>query len=578
MPRSVIRQTLCASMTGLLPVLSTPALAAEPVSYIVQSVSTEAAAERVLTVGGEVRQSLDVINAVSADLTADQAAELRDRPGIRVYEDRTVQGETKAGAASLAALKADVRYQFQVLSVDSLHQAGIVGRNVTVAMLDSGLWSQSGSTDDGDAEYSDDDGSNRVIAYYDLYGSKGPVVGTAASVSDPYGHGTHVTSIATSSKKDSAGFAGIAPGTRIVVVRALDGNGGGSYANVIAGVNWIVQNKAKLNIRVLNLSLGAPVQSYYWDDPLNQAVMKAWQAGIVVVAAAGNSGPAPMTINVPGNVPYVITVGAMTDSGTPQNTADDAIASFSSTGPTYEGFVKPEVVAPGGHIAAPMSTTSSLYTAYAAYGGFTSASGKPLPYFALSGTSQAAAVTTGVVALMLQSNPALTPDQVKCHLMASATPAVTPGGTLDYTVFQQGAGLINPINAIASSAENCANQGLDINADLAGTAHFGGPANQDAAGNFYVMDLNGSTYGTPLAGDGYNWSKNWAPASTLVWSSSHLKGYTWSKAYLWSSSCIRGYTWSKGYTWSASIASWNTAPAKGGATTPASIEKWVPNE
>lgn len=164
MPRSVIRQTLCASMTGLLPVLSTPALAAEPVSYIVQSVSTEAAAERVLTVGGEVRQSLDVINAVSADLTADQAAELRDRPGIRVYEDRTVQGETKAGAASLAALKADVRYQFQVLSVDSLHQAGIVGRNVTVAMLDSGLWSQSGSTDDGDAEYSDDDSSNRVIA------------------------------------------------------------------------------------------------------------------------------------------------------------------------------------------------------------------------------------------------------------------------------------------------------------------------------------------------------------------------------------------------------------------------------
>ena len=109
---------------------------------------------------------------------------------------------------------------------------------------------------------------------------------------------------------------------------------------------------------MLNLSFGAAPQSYYWDDPLNQAVMAAWRAGIVVVASAGNDGPDPMTINVPGNVPYVITVGALTDSNTPYNYADDKLASFSSTGPTYEGFVKPELVSPGGHIKASMSSSS----------------------------------------------------------------------------------------------------------------------------------------------------------------------------------------------------------------------------
>ena len=88
---------------------------------------------------------------------------------------------------------------------------------------------------------------------------------------------------------------------------------------------------------MLNLSFSATPQSHYWDDPLNQAVMAAWQAGIVVVASAGNSGPDPMTVGVPGNVPYIITVGAMTDNYTPYEPADDRLASFSSAGPTFEG-------------------------------------------------------------------------------------------------------------------------------------------------------------------------------------------------------------------------------------------------
>ena len=162
--------------------------------------------------------------------------------------------------------------------------------------------------------------------------------------------------------------------------------------------------------------------------------MAAWRAGIVVVAAAGNEGPNPMTIDVPGNVPYVITVGALTDNYTPYNATDDRLASFSSTGPTFEGFVKPEIVAPGGHIAASMPSSSYL----ANIDPDSMTRGEQM--FTMSGTSQAAAVTSGVVALMLQADPTLTPDTVKCRLLASARPGGDLRRTLAYSVFQQGAG------------------------------------------------------------------------------------------------------------------------------------------
>jgi serine protease AprX len=113
----------------------------------------------------------------------------------------------------------------------------------------------------------------------------------------------------------------------------------------------VLRNRERLSIRVLNLSFNAPARSHYWDDPINQAVMRLWEAGIVVVASAGNTGPAPMTIGVPGNLPYVITVGAMTDLYTPEDRSDDRLTWFSAAaGPTHEGFVKPDPVVPGGHL------------------------------------------------------------------------------------------------------------------------------------------------------------------------------------------------------------------------------------
>ena len=188
----------------------------------------------------------------------------------------------------------------------------------------------------------------------------------------------------------------MAPDASLVVVQAFDENGAGTYLDVIRGIGWIVENKDGYGIRVINCSFSAPAVSCYWDDPLNQAVMAAWQAGIVVVASAGNRGPDPMTIGVPGNVPYVITVGAMSDSSLGDRRQRRLLASFSSSGPTAEGFVKPDLVAPGGHVL----VHHALLHADRAEPPLVP--GRDGEYFTMSGTSQSTAIVTGVVALMLR--------------------------------------------------------------------------------------------------------------------------------------------------------------------------------
>jgi serine protease AprX len=141
-----------------------------------------------------------------------------------------------------------------------------------------------------------------------------------------------------SAKKSPDGkYNGIAPGANLVSVGAFDRDGLSSYLRVIGAIEWVVQNKDAYDIRILNLSFGAAPVSHYWDDPLNQAVMAAWQAGIVVVASAGNDGPDPMTIGVPGNVPYIITVGAMSDGYTP-TTPDDDYLTYYLDGLEGDGF------------------------------------------------------------------------------------------------------------------------------------------------------------------------------------------------------------------------------------------------
>jgi len=631
---SIARPAIALLAAGLLCAMGlqggSAAGAAAARTWIVQARSGADLQAQLAQVGATAEQPLPIIHAASVRLTAEQLARLRAGSAVRIYADRGVRtsglltglsstlknttnnlNSTVAGSAvgtvttaastqvlqpvlatsitrsltapvvgalssgtslqdgkGVAALGLTYQTNYpQLIGADHLQDQGTTGAGVTIAVLDTGLWQDTTQNYGG-----------RILASIDVVnGGHGAVQG------DPYGHGTHVTSIAASGAINLAGqYQGIAPRANLVVVRAFNQYGAARYSDVIAGLNWIVANKARYNIRVLNLSFGAPPESFYWDDPLNQAVMAAWRAGIVVVVAAGNDGPLPMTIDVPGNVPYVITVGALTDNYTPYDGTDDRLASFSSAGPTYEGFVKPELVAPGGHIAASMSSSSYL----AGLDPDSMQLGQQL--FTMSGTSQAAAVTSGVVALLLQREPGLTPDEIKCRLLATARPAVRSDNTLAYSVFQQGAGLINAGTAAGSQALNCANLGLDIDADLADAAHFGGPANRDDDGNYYVMDMTSSVWGTPLNADGLTWSAGYPYGEGYAWSAGSVSrtGYAWSKGYTWSASSAAksGYAWSKsttaksGYAWSKGVDWWTAQSAPPSGSAPASIAPWVPNQ
>ena len=253
--------------------------------YIVQGSSAEAVAARVRTVGGKVVSELPLIRGVGAELTASQAESLRAAGDLRLQADRQIKVSANPVVKN-ANDKAETFYP-TLVRANELHALGIKGTGISIAVLDTGL-----------AASTEHDLSARVQASADFVGSAAgtPVTG------DPSGHGTHVASIAASGvlPKHSTKHHGIAPSAGLVVVRAFDAAGLGSYLDVIEGINWVVANRAQHNIRVLNLSFSAPPQSHYWDDPLNQAVMAAWKAGIVVVASAGNSGPQPMTIGVPG--------------------------------------------------------------------------------------------------------------------------------------------------------------------------------------------------------------------------------------------------------------------------------------
>ena len=278
----------------------------------------------------------------------------------------------------------------------ALHEKNITGRGVTIAILDTGLWSDEGLL-------LNTKGHSRMKHSYDaLTDTEITAKEMLVRGNDGNGQGSHMAAVAVSSRSIDGEFNGIAPDAKLVVVNAFKDDGRGTYADVIRGLDWVLQNRERLDIRVLNLSFSASPQSAYWDDPINQAVMKLWQAGIVVVASAGNTGPAAMTIGVPGNLPYVITVGAMTDGYTPEDRSDDRLTWFTAAGPTHEGFVKPDLVAPGGHIRGVMPKRDYIPVTYPQFhdGGV---------YFAMSGTSQSSAVISGIVALMLQVEPELTP-------------------------------------------------------------------------------------------------------------------------------------------------------------------------
>ncbi|PYR26049.1 MAG: hypothetical protein DMF92_19275 [Acidobacteria bacterium] len=284
-------------------------------------------------------------------------------------------------------------------------------------------------------------GSQRVDRFVDF------VNGQSAAYDD-YGHGTHVTGIIAGNGFDSSGaLSGIAPAAHVVELKVLDGTGGGRISNVIAAFGYVLANKDVQHIRVVNVSLGATVYESYNFDFLTLAAKRVVDAGVVVVAAAGNNGisagtPNYGSITSPGNAPWVLTVGASSHMGTADR-ADDTVAPFSSRGPTAVDYAaKPDLVAPGVGTESLSAPDSFLYRSRSQYLVSGTVPTPWLPYLSLSGTSQATPVVTGTVALMLQADPALTPNAVKAILQYTAQPYS------DYDAMTQGVGFLNAKGAI----------------------------------------------------------------------------------------------------------------------------------
>ena len=264
------------------------------------------------------------------------------------------------------------------------------GANIGVAVIDSGI--EPGTDFDG-----------RISAFYDF--TQGDI--RAVTPVDPYGHGTHVAGLVASE------FVGVAPNARLIGLRVLNEKGQGVTANVVRAIEFAIANKDLLGINVLNLSLGHPIYEPAATDPLVQAVEHAVREGLVVVASAGNFGmnrqtgqPGYAGIASPGNAPSAVTAGAVRTFNTVTR-ADDRVAPYSSRGPSwYDGFAKPDVVAPGDNLLSVAAAGSALRIAQEKRGNAGN-------YMRLSGTSMAAGVTSGVVALVLNANRGLTPNTVK---------------------------------------------------------------------------------------------------------------------------------------------------------------------
>jgi serine protease AprX len=313
---------------------------------------TDSHHQRVASLGGTLHSRMDHIQAAHYTVPASAIKTLSGDPDAAyITPNRPLKGMLDTTTKTVHSDVAN-------------HAQKLTGNNIGVAVIDSGI---------GDSPYFS---AGQVVC-------RESFVGKVASY-DEYGHGTHVAGIVGSSGHGTV-YTGVAPDVNLIDLRVLDANGNGSDAAVINAIYRAIQLRWSYNIRVINLSLGRQVYEPAAQDPLCQAVEAAWKAGIVVVVAAGNDGRDNYstmqgygTIGVPGNDPYVITVGAMKSEGT-STRGDDMIASYSSKGPTaLDHFAKPDLVAPGNRVVSVMSgnpTLAQLYPGNIKGGGLLTLSG-----------------------------------------------------------------------------------------------------------------------------------------------------------------------------------------------------------
>src|SRR5687768_9791271 len=405
----------------------------QTVSVIVQKTAGAVNVEKqVAYLGGTAIQDLKIINALAARMSVRAALEISRRSDVRwVSLDAPMISTacsqcidtSKLANTYIRAIRAD-----QVWNNSPYRQ----GQGIGVAVVDSGV------NPNGDLYTS---GVNRQVADVRFNSDSNQ------NTSDGYGHGTHVASIVGGDGSESGGmYIGVAPRVNIINVKVSNDDGSAMMTDVVAGLQWVLENKNTYNIRVVNLSLNSSVAESYHTSPLDAAVEILWFNKIVVVASAGNYGDG--AIYPPANDPFVITVGATDDKGT-SSLADDLVTSFSAFATTSDGFKKPDLVAPGKNIIARiMNMNMGMPKDHPANIVGTQ-------FFRMSGTSVSAPMVSGAIALLLQDEPNLTPDQVKYRLMATANK-----NWAGYNSIKSGAGYLDIYAAINGTTTQSANTGI----------------------------------------------------------------------------------------------------------------------
>jgi serine protease AprX len=355
---------------------------------------------------GRVTSRLPAINGLAVKLRARYAVAMRRNKGVLKV---TLNTRMRSTSVAPGGGKLATTYP-KTVGADKLWAAGITGKGVGVAVIDSGV---SGTKPD----FSGVNGSSRITANV--------VVSSATRPGDDLGHGTHVAGIVAGNSfyRNAAdpsygAYVGIAPDANIIALKVADDDDGATMVDVITALQYTVDHKDELGIKVVNLSMSSDTPGSYLDDPINGAVEFVWHSGIVVVVASGNRGQAADAVQYPpGNDPYVISVGATDELGTP-DPSDDVTTPESSRGLTREGAAKPDVLAPGAHIVAPLAMGSAFQAMCPAC----VVAGE---YLRIGGTSMAAPVVAGAAALVLQARPDLNPDQIKALLTGNTNVART---------------------------------------------------------------------------------------------------------------------------------------------------------
>lgn len=501
------------------------------IDVIVRATSASQAKAATEGVGGRVELELPIIDGVSAKVPQNEIQRLRSTPYIL-----EVTPDAKVGFHGDASQVATGQSVTSTTRSDALWKAGITGRGVTVAILDTGIYA-------GHPDLQGPNGS-RVIHCEDFSAE----VGTEAECADTFGHGTFMAGLIAGNGASSNGlYKGAAPEADLVAVKVAGFDGSTDVSHVLAGLQWVVSHRSEFGIDVLNLSLGTDSAQSYKLSPLDYAVERAWFSGITVVVSAGNSGPNAKTIMKPADDPYVITVGSSNDEGT-ATISDDDVPVFSSRGPTKaDGLAKPDVVSPGVHTISLRSPGSAIDQ----YFGATAAVGNA--YFRGTGTSMSTATVSGVAAQILQKSPSLSPNQVKARLMNTSRKIA------ETNAYAAGKGLIDAYAATMSTSTASANQSGLLGNVLQKSTGLGllqndrGSLDIDVAtpaGQITLLGEFKAQY-TPSLISALNplgllpWDA--LTYTTLGWDATTWKATTW-KSDLWAATTWKATTW-KATTW-----------------------------